>query len=42
MMLEKYIQTIGNIADFQEEKKGFPDGIPDFSMGSAPVYDGEL
>ena len=39
MMLEKYIQMIGNIAYAQEEKKGFPEGIPAFSMGTAPVYD---
>jgi hypothetical protein len=39
MMLEKYIQSLGNIAYVQEEKKGFPDGIPAFAMGTAPVYD---
>jgi len=38
-MLEKYIQSLGNIAYVQEEKKGFPQGLPAFSMGTAPVYD---
>lgn len=42
MMLEKYIQTLGNVAYVQEEKKGFPDGLPEFSMGTAPVYNAEL
>lgn len=39
MMLEKYIQTLGNVAYLQENKKNFPDGLPDFSLGTAPVYD---
>ncbi len=38
MMLEKYIEMLGNIAYVQEGKKGFPDGTPAFSMGTAPVY----
>lgn len=42
LMLEKYIQSLGNIAYAQEEKKSFPDGIPAFSVGTAPVYDPEL
>ncbi len=42
MMLEKYINTLGNIAYVQEEKKDFPTGIPSFSMGTAPVYDPEV
>lgn len=42
MMLQKYIETLGNIAYIQENKKGFPQGLPTFSMGTAPVYDGEL
>ena len=42
LMLEKYIQTIGNVAFIQEQKKGFPDGVPAFSTGTAPVYDGAL
>src|SRR5688572_13287737 len=39
MMLEKYIQSLGNIAFVQEEKKNFPQGLPEFSLGTAPVYD---
>lgn len=39
LMLEKYIQTLGNIAYLQESKKNFPDGLPYFSAGTAPVYD---
>lgn len=39
LMLEKYIQTLGNIAYVQEEKKKFPQGLPAFSIGTAPVYD---
>lgn len=42
MMLEKYLQNLGNIAYLQEEKKGFPSGMPAFSMGTAPVYDPEI
>jgi hypothetical protein len=38
MMLEKYFNIIGNIAYVQEEKKQFPQGLPEFSMGTAPVY----
>jgi hypothetical protein len=41
-MLDKYIKTLGNIAYIQEEKKEFPQGIPDFAMDTAPVYDTEL
>ena len=39
LMLEKYLQNLGNIAYIQEEKKGFPQGLPSFSVGTAPVYD---
>lgn len=42
MMLEKYIQTLGNIAYKQEEKKKFPQGLPAFSVGTAPVYDDNI
>lgn len=41
-MLEKYIATLGNIAYLQEEQKGFPQGLPSFSMGTAPVVDPEV
>lgn len=42
MMLEKYIGTLGNIAYLQEKKKGFPQGLPEFSIGTAPVYNKEV
>lgn len=42
MMLEKYIGTIGNIAFAQESKKDFPTGVPEFAIGTAPVYNAEL
>lgn len=38
MMLEKYIETLGNVAYLQENKKDFPDGLPAFSQGTAPVF----
>lgn len=41
-MLEKYISTLGNIAYIQEQKKGFPTGVPEFALGTAPVYDKDL
>lgn len=41
-MLQKYIQTLGNIAYVQEAKKQFPDGIPSFSQGTAPVYNKDV
>lgn len=41
-MLEKYMETLGNIAYVQEMKKGFPQGLPDFSNGTAPVYEADL
>ena len=42
LMLEKYIKTLGNIAYLQEVKKDFPQGMPSFSEGTAPVYNAEL
>ena len=42
MMLEKYIGTLGNIAYLQEKKKGFPQGLPEFSIGTAPVYNQDV
>lgn len=41
-MLDKYIKTLGNVAFIQESKKGMPQGVPDFAMGTAPVYDPQL
>lgn len=37
LMLEKNLPKIGQVAFLQEEKKGFPDGVPDFSQGTAPA-----
>lgn len=42
LMLEKYLETLGNVAYIQEQKKNFPDGTPEFSQGTAPVYDTNL
>lgn len=41
-MLEKYFDIIGNIAFIQEQKKDFPQGLPEFSVGTAPVYKTEV
>lgn len=42
LMLGKYTETLGKIAFKQEEKKGFPNGVPDFAQGTAPVYDSSV
>jgi len=42
LMLQKYIDTLGRIAYKQEEKKNFPDGLPPFSVGTAPIYDKDI
>lgn len=42
LMLEKYLQGLGNIAFIQENKKGFPQGVPEFAANTAPVYNPEL
>jgi|688.fasta_scaffold00342_51 hypothetical protein len=42
LMLEKYQEKLGQIALLQESKKGFPEGEPAFSQGTAPVYEGDL
>jgi hypothetical protein len=42
LMLGKYVETLGKIAFKQEEKKGFPNGVPDFAQGTAPVYDNSV
>lgn len=38
LMLQKYIDSLGSIAYLQEAKKDFPQDVPDFAKGSAPVY----
>ncbi len=42
LMLEKNIKTLGKIAYVQEGKKGFPEGVPDFAKGTAPIYDSNV
>jgi hypothetical protein len=42
LMLEKYLEKLGNVAYLQEAKKGFPTGLPAFSQGTAPVYDANV
>jgi hypothetical protein len=42
LMLEKYLETIGKVSYLQEEKKGFPQGLPPQSEGTAPVYQGDI
>jgi hypothetical protein len=37
LMLEKNFDKLGKIAYLQEEKKGFPQGLPTFSEGTAPI-----
>lgn len=41
LMLQKYVDTIGNVAYLQEAKKDFPQGIPPFSAGTAPIYNND-
>lgn len=41
-MLTKYAQKLGQIAYIQEAKKDFPQGVPQFSEGTAPIYDEDL
>lgn len=42
LMLQKNMNTIGKVAYVQEGKKSFPQGIPPFSQGTAPVYKKEV
>lgn len=42
LMLDKYTKTLGQVAYLQEMKKNFPDGIPPFAEGTAPVSDPQL
>ena len=42
LMLSKNLQVIGKTAFLQESKKRFPDGIPSFSEGSAPIFSNEI
>lgn len=42
LMLEKYLEKIGEIAFVQESKKGFPTGIPTFAENIKPGFNPEL
>jgi hypothetical protein len=42
LMLAKNIKKAGQIAFLQEEKKGFPSGLPDFAQGTAPIKDPQI
>jgi hypothetical protein len=42
LMLGKYLQKIGQVGYLQEAKKKFPQGLPEFSQGTAPVYSNEV
>jgi len=42
LMLDKYIETLGQVAYIQENKKNFPQGMPAISEGTAPVFHPEL
>ncbi len=39
LMLEKNFNKVGQVAYLQEEKKSFPQGLPQFAQGTAPVED---
>ena len=42
LMLQKNMEKLGQIAFKQEEKKSFPQGLPDISNFTAPVVDSQL
>jgi len=42
LMLGKALEKAGQVAYLQEAKKGFPQGLPDFSQGTAPVKQPEI
>lgn len=42
IMLNKYMEKIGQIGYLQEAKKDFPQGMPGFAQGSAPVYSSDI
>lgn len=42
LMLSKNLDIVGKIGYLQEEKKDFPNGIPDFSNGTTPKVDKQL
>ena len=42
LMLKKNMDKVGQVAFLQEEKKRFPQGKPEFSKGTAPVYSRDI
>lgn len=42
LMLQKNLEKVGQVAFLQEEKKKFKEGVPEISLGTAPVYDPNL
>jgi hypothetical protein len=42
LMLGKYMEKIGQLGYLQEAKKNFPQGLPTFAEGTAPVYANEV
>jgi len=42
LMLQKYIEKMGQVAYVQEAKKGFPSGLPPFSQNTAPTFSNEV
>lgn len=42
LMLQKYIEKLGQVAYVQEAKKGFPTGLPPFSQNTAPIYSDQV
>lgn len=42
IMLGKYMEKIGQLGYLQESKKNFPNGLPQFSQGTAPVHSDEI
>ncbi len=42
LMLEKNQDIIGRIAYLQEQKKGFPEGLPPIAQNTAPIYSDEV
>lgn len=42
LMLGKYMEKIGQLGYLQESKKDFPQGLPQFAQGTAPVHSNDI
>jgi hypothetical protein len=42
IMLGKYMEKLGQLGYLQESKKNFPQGMPQFAQGTAPVHADEI